>query len=79
MQGYYCALQEVRQINHGGAANAADYFSRHTNNMHKEINTLEMETKYFIDVIMQNCLPTVLTSKEIQHVMNNDPQMQALS
>ena len=67
------------QINHGDAANAADYFSRHINKMHKEINKLEMETEYFIDVIMQNCLPTVLTIKEIQHAMQNESQMQALS
>ena len=55
----------------------ADYLSRHINNLHKEIKTLEQETENFIDAIMQTCPPTALTIKEIQQVMCNDPQMQA--
>ena len=44
-----------------GAANSASYLLSHTNNMHKEINNLKMETENSIDVIMQTCLPTALT------------------
>lgn len=57
----------------------ADYLSRHTKNMHEEINALEMETENFIDAIVWTCLPTALTIKEIQQAMCNDPQMQMLS
>ena len=71
IQGYNYTLQ----YEPGGAANSADYLSRHTNNLHKEINTLEQETENFTDAIMQTCLPTALTIKEIQQTMHNDPQM----
>ena len=63
------------QYEPGGAANSADYLSKHTNNLHKEINTLEQETENFINAIMQTCLPTALTLKEIQQAKRNDPQM----
>ena len=33
--------------------------------MHKEISTLEMDRENSIDAIMQTCLPTALTIKEI--------------
>ena len=48
-----------------GAANSADYHLSHINNMHKEISTLEMDRENSIDAIMQTCLPTALTIKEI--------------
>lgn len=57
----------------------ADYLSRHTKNMHEEINALEMETENFIDAIVRTCLPTALNIKEIQQAMCNDLQMQMLS
>ena len=47
--------------------------------MHNKINTLELETENFIDAIMQTCLPTALTIKEIQQTICSDPQKQALS
>ena len=56
-----------------------DYLSRHTKNMHEEINALEMEMENFIDAIVWTCLPTTLTIKEIQQTMCNDPQIQVLS
>ena len=75
IQGYNYTLQYEQ----GGAANLADYLSRNTKNMYKEINALEMETENFIDAIVRTCLPTALTIKEIQQTMCNDPQMQVLS
>ena len=57
----------------------ADYLSRHTKNMHEEINALEMEMENFIDAIVWTCLPTTLNIKEIQQTMCNDPQIQVLS
>lgn len=57
----------------------ADYLSRHTKNMHEEINALEMEMENFIDAIVRTCLPTALNIKEIQQAMCNDLQMQMLS
>ena len=47
--------------------------------MHKEIKPLELEADNFINAIVQKCLPTAITVKELQQAMRNEPQMQALS
>ena len=70
IQGYNYTLQ----YEPSGVANSADNLSSHTNNMHKEINTLERETENLIDAIMKTCLPRALTIKEIYQAMHNDPQ-----
>ena len=67
IQGYNYTIQYEPR----GAANSADYLSRHTNNMHKEINALEQRTENFIYVIMQSCLLTALTIKKIHQTMTH--------
>lgn len=60
------------QYKQGDAANLADYFSRHTNKMHKEINSLELKMKDYIEAVVQTYMPTALTNKEIQQTMRDD-------
>ena len=67
IQGYNYTIQYEPR----GAANSADYLSRHTNNMYKEINALEQRTENFIYVIMQSCLFTALTIKKIHQTMTH--------
>ena len=57
------------QYEPGGAANAADYLSRHTKPVVNEVNNLEVETENYVQSIVNMSLPTALTTREIQQAM----------
>ena len=74
LQGYNFTLQ----YQPGGAANSADYLSRHTTKHIPPQYPREMETEKFINAIIDTRTLPALTIDEIKNAMSSDPDMQTL-